>query len=76
MCQFGRFRYNRLPFGAALADDMSERKKEKVFKVLPSVFGIVDDTLVVGYTDSGRDHDNIVKGTANIQRSESKTKQR
>ena len=56
-CQFGRYRYKRLLFGAAPAGDMFQRKIDKIFKELPNVFGIADDILVVGYEADGKDHD-------------------
>ena len=28
---------------------------------MPNVFGIVDDILVVGYDDNGRDHDETIQ---------------
>ena len=55
--QFGRYRYKQLPFGAAPADDMFQRKIDEIFKDMPDVFGIVDDILVAGYKADGRDHD-------------------
>ena len=45
-CQFGRYRYKRLPFGAAPAGDMLQHKIDEIFKDLPNVFGIVDDIIV------------------------------
>ena len=48
-CQFGRYRYKRLLFGAAPAGDMFQRKIDEIFKDLPSVSGIADDILVIGY---------------------------
>ena len=56
-CQFGRYKYKRLPFGAALAGDMFQRKIDKIFKELPNVFGIACVILVVGYETNGKDHD-------------------
>ena len=56
-CQFGRYRYKGLPFGAALARDMFHRKIDKISKELPNVFGIADDILVVGYEADGQNHD-------------------
>ena len=52
-CQFGRYRYKRLPFGAAAAGDMFQRK-------ITEIFAIADDILVVGYDVDGKDHDNIL----------------
>ena len=48
-CQTGRYRYKRLPLGAAPAGYMLQRKIDEIFKDLPNVFGISDDILVVGY---------------------------
>ena len=59
-CQFGRQRYKQLPFGAALAGDMFQRKINKIFKDLPNVFSIAGDILVVGYEADSKDHDKIV----------------
>ena len=47
-CQFGRYRYKWLPFGAALAGDMFQRKTDKKFEELPKILSIADDILVVG----------------------------
>ena len=59
-CQFGRYRYKWLPFGAAPAGDMFHRKIDEIFKDMPNVFGIVVDILVAGYKADGRDHDKTV----------------
>ena len=42
-CQFGRYRFKRLPFGLAPTGDMFQCKIDDIFKDLPNVFGIVDD---------------------------------
>ena len=60
VCQFGRYRYKRLPFGAALAQDIFQRKIDEIFKNMPNVFGVVDDILVAGYEADGKDHDPTV----------------
>ena len=39
---------------------MFQRKIFKIFKELPSMFGIANDILVVAYDDNGRDHDNTL----------------
>ena len=54
-CQFGRYRYKWLPFGAALAGDMFQSKIDEIFQELPNVFGIADDMLVLGYEADGKD---------------------
>ena len=59
-CQFGWYRYKRLPFGAALAGDMFQRKIDEIFKDIPNVFGIADDILVAGYEADGRDHGHTI----------------
>ena len=48
-CQFGRYRYKRLLFGAAPAGDMLQRKIDEIFKDLPNVFCIADDIFDVRY---------------------------
>ena len=48
-CQFGRYIFKRLPFGAVTTGDMLERKIDEILKDLHNVFGIADDILVVGY---------------------------
>ena len=42
-CQFGRYRYKRLPFGGPPAGDMFQRKIDEIFKDLPKVLDIADD---------------------------------
>ena len=44
--KFGRYRYERLPFGAAPTGDMFQRKIDEIFKDL---FDIANDSLVLGY---------------------------
>ena len=39
---------------------MFQRKKTKIFKELPNIFGIADDILVVGYDADGKDDDEIL----------------
>ena len=53
----GRYRYKRLPFGAAPAGDLFQRKTDEIYKDLPKVIGIADDILVVGYDADGKDDD-------------------
>ena len=60
VCQFGRFRYVRLLFGAASASVMFQRKRDKIFKVLPIVFGIADDIIVVAHDHDGTDYDKML----------------
>ena len=67
-CQCGRYRYKRLPFGAAPTGDMFQRKIDKTFKDLPSMFGIADNFLVVGYDSNGKDHDDTLEQVLQICR--------
>ena len=60
-CQFGRYRYKRLLFGADPAEDIFQRKMDEIVKDLPNVFGIADGILVVGYDVDGKDHDNTLQ---------------
>ena len=59
-CPFGRYHYKCLPFGAALADNMFQRKMDEIFNDIPNVFGIAEDILVIGYNKDGTDHDVVV----------------
>ena len=65
-CQFGRYRYKRLPFGAALTGDMFQRKTDEIFKELLNVLGIADDISVVGYAADGKDHDKTLQKVLQI----------
>ena len=60
VCQFGRYRYKRLPFGAAPTGDMFQSIIDEMFQDMPNVFGILDDILVAGYETDGKDHDKTV----------------
>ena len=59
-CQFGRYRYKHLPFGAAPAGDMFQSKIDEIFNNMPNVFRIADDIMVIGYNNDGKDHDEAV----------------
>ena len=56
-CQFGRYRYKWLPFGAVPAGNMFQCKIDKIFNDMPNIFGIADDILVIDYDNDGTDHD-------------------
>ena len=51
---FGGYRYITLPFGVALTNDMFQRKVDKLLHVLPNVFGIAYDILIVGFDELDR----------------------
>ena len=53
VCQFGRYRCKRLPFGVVLTGDMFQCKIDEIFKNLPKVFHIAGNILVVGYYTDG-----------------------
>ena len=59
-CPFGQYWYKWLPFGAVLVDDMFQWKIDEIFSDMHNVFGIADGILVIGYDDSGADHDATV----------------
>ena len=67
-CQFGKYRFQRLPFGAAPTEDMFQRKIEEIFKDLPNVFGIAEDILAVGYDIDGKDHYDTIQRVVKICR--------
>ena len=67
-CQFGRYRYKRLPFGAAPAGDMFQCKINQILRNLPNVFGIADDISVVCYDIDGKDHDEMLWQVLQIYR--------
>ena len=60
-CPFGRYQYARLPFGAALAGYMFQRKIDKLFNDISNVFGIANDILIAGFDANDRDHDASLK---------------
>ena len=39
----------------------ASEKISEIFKDVPNVFGIVDDTLIVGYDVDGRDHSETLR---------------
>ena len=59
-CPFGRYQYKQLLFRAAPVGDMFQCKIDKIFSDMPNIFGIADDTLVIGYDENGADHDAAV----------------
>ena len=65
-CQFGRYRYKRLPFGAAPAGNMLHRKIHEILKDLPNVFGIADGFLVIWYNRGRKDQDDTLQRVLKI----------
>ena len=60
-CQFGKYRFTRLPLRVASAGNMFQQKIAKVFKDLPNVFVITDDISIVDCNANNRDHDKTLK---------------
>ena len=67
-CQFGRYRYKWLPFGAALAGEVFQQKIDETLKELPNLFGIADDILVIGYKADRKDHDETLQRVLQVCR--------
>ena len=67
-CQFGRYIYKRLPFGAGPTGDMFQRKIDKIFKDLSNIFGIADHNLTVGYDRDCTDHDDTLQRVPQVFR--------
>ena len=66
-CQFGRYRFTRLPYGLVLAGDMFQHKKmNEMFKDIPNVFGIAEDIFIVGYDADGRFHEKTLRQVMEI----------
>ena len=59
-CQFGKYRYLHLPFGAVPVGTMFQCKIDKIFNDMPHVFGIADEILVIGYDKDGAHQDEPV----------------
>ena len=59
-CQFGRYKFKQLPFGAAPVGNMFQYKIDEMFNDMPNIFGIGDDILIIGYDNDGTDHDEAV----------------
>ena len=55
--QFGMYEHIRLPFEAALAGNMFQKKKDKLFDDIPNVFDIADDILITGCDAASSNHD-------------------
>ena len=59
-CPIGKYRYKHLPFGEAPVANMFQCKIDEIFSDMPSMFGIADNILVIGYDEDGADHDATV----------------
>ena len=47
---FGRFKFNRLPFGIKVSQDVFQRKLDKAYQCIDKVCGIADDIITAGET--------------------------
>lgn len=52
---FGRYRFNRLPFGLNCAQDIFQRKMDELIEGLNGVTTLIDDTVVTGTTREEHD---------------------
>ncbi len=52
---FGRFRFNRLPFGLVVSQDIFQKHLDAAFEGLNGVTGIADDTFVYGSSEEEHD---------------------
>ena len=55
-CPFGRYQYIQLPFGAAQAGNIVQKKLDKLLNDIPNVFDFVDDILTARFDAVGIDH--------------------
>ena len=65
-CQFGRYRFTRLPFRVVPVGNMFQLKINEILRGLPNVFGIADDILIVKYDADGRDLDMTLRQAMQI----------
>ena len=52
---FGRYKFNRLPFGVRVSQDVFQKKLDHAYEGIPNVTGIADDIIVSGAT--AEEHD-------------------
>ena len=61
---FGRYRWQRLPFGISSAPEVFQRKMHELIEGLKGIEVVADDFIVVGYGDTmeeaNRNHDNTL----------------
>ena len=58
---YGRYRYLRMPFGICSAQEVFQKRMDRIFEGLPGVHIIVDDILVAGSTVE--QHDERLRAT-------------
>lgn len=52
---FGRYKFNCLPFGLVVSQDVFQRKLDSIFQGIPNVSGIADDIIIFGATPEEHD---------------------
>ena len=52
---FGRFKFNRMPFGLLMSQDVFQPKLDATYQGIPNVTGIADDIIVAGKTPEEHD---------------------
>ena len=52
---FGRYKFNRLPFGVRVSQDVFQKKLDRAYEGIPNVTGIADDIIVSGSTPEEHD---------------------
>ena len=63
---YGRYRYLRMPFGICSAQEVFQKKMDRIFERPPGVHIIVDDILVAGSTVE--EHDGWLRATLDTAR--------
>ena len=52
---FGWYRFKRLPFGIVVSQDIFQRRLDDIYRNIPNVTGIADDSIVFGSTQGEHD---------------------
>ena len=50
-CPFGRYRYTRLPFEAAQARALFQKKTDEIFSSMPILFDIAGNILIASFDE-------------------------
>ena len=58
---FGCYRYLRMSMGASLCSDVYQYKVDSHLEGIKNCVAIVDDIIIFGFRDDGRDHDSTVR---------------
>ena len=52
---WGDYRWLRMPFGLKVSGDVFQERLDKVLRLVPGVFGIADDIVILGPTENTHD---------------------